>query len=105
MDSENVSFLFFFLSRSRVLSATLLRSVSSLTRVVSSFPETLSWCRRSYPSLAPVFRESDLENGLWQFARELKYFGVNLETVICGFLRVTVICGHSCGLRVLLDNG
>ena len=35
----------------------------------------------SYPSLAPVFRESDLENGLWQFARELKFFGVNLEQV------------------------
>ena len=35
----------------------------------------------SYPSLNAVFRESDLENALWQFARELKYFGVNLEQV------------------------
>ena len=32
-------------------------------------------------SLSPNFRQSDLENGLWQFARELKYFGVNLELV------------------------
>ena len=32
-------------------------------------------------SLSPQFRQSDLENGLWQFARELKYFGVNLELV------------------------
>jgi len=33
----------------------------------------------SYPSLNAVFRESDLENALWQFARELKFFGVSLE--------------------------
>lgn len=39
----------------------------------------------SYPSLNAVFRESDLENALWQFARELKYFGVNLEQVPTAF--------------------
>lgn len=40
----------------------------------------------SYPSLSPGFRESDLENALWQFARELKFFGVSLEklTMVAG---------------------
>lgn len=39
-------------------------------------------------SLSPNFRQSDLENGLWQFARELKYFGVNLEQVRIWLCRV-----------------
>ena len=45
-----------------------------------------------HSSLAPAFRESDLENALWQFARELNYFGVSLEQVLCPLLSLCVSC-------------
>ncbi len=49
--------------------------------VAQLFEETDFVGMSSYPSLSPRFTPDQLENALWQFAREIKYFGVNLEKV------------------------
>ena len=56
--------------------------VPAITRL---FDETAFVGMSSYPSLSPHFKPDQLENALWQFAREIKYFGVNLEKVPCGW--------------------
>ena len=54
--------------------------IPAITRL---FDETDFVGMSSYPSLSPRFKPDQLENALWQFAREIKYFGVNLEKVRC----------------------
>ncbi len=49
--------------------------------VAALFGETDFVGMSSYPSLSPRFTPDQLENALWQFAREIKYFGVDLSKV------------------------
>ena len=49
--------------------------------VAALFDETDFVGMSSYPSLSPRFTPDQLENALWQFAREIKYFGVDLSKV------------------------
>ena len=49
--------------------------------VSALFQETDFVGMSSYPSLGPHFTPDQLENALWQFAREIKYFGVDLGKV------------------------
>lgn len=52
-----------------------------LPAITRLFDETAFVGMSSYPSLSPHFQPDQLENALWQFAREIKHFGVNLEKV------------------------
>lgn len=70
-----------------------------LPAITRLFDETAFVGMSSYPSLSPHFKADQLENALWQFAREIKHFGVNLEKVCPGAGRA----GDSarvCGSRV-----
>jgi len=49
--------------------------------VAALFGETDFVGMSSDPSLSPRFTPDQLENALWQFAREIKYFGVDLSKV------------------------
>ena len=58
----------------------------NIPAVKALFDETDFVGMSSYPSLSPRFTADQLENALWQFAREIKYFGVDLSKVCVRWL-------------------
>ncbi len=72
--------------------------------VAALFAETDFVGMSSYPSLSPRFTPDQLENALWQFAREIKYFGVDLSKVCpLVFTRTELTCRCSNAMLVVWE--